>query len=58
MAAAQAISIQDNKFSSLGLSKTVVNKEQICCYTRNLGSASDENPVFVLIHGYPQSSYL
>jgi hypothetical protein len=57
MAAVQALKLQDAKFSSLGLSKTIVNEEQICCYSRGLGTASEKNPIFVLIHGYPQSSY-
>ena len=57
MAATSAIKIQDDKFSSLGLSKMVVNKEQIACYSRDLGTTSRQNPVLVLIHGYPQSAY-
>lgn len=56
-AAASAIQIQDDKFSSLGLQKTTVNKEQVNCYSRGLGAASEKNPVLVLIHGYPQSAY-
>jgi C-terminal processing protease CtpA/Prc len=57
MAVTSAIQIQADKFSSLGFSKTIVNKEQVACYSRSLGSASDDNPVIVLIHGYPQSAY-
>ncbi|KAF1945847.1 alpha/beta-hydrolase [Clathrospora elynae] len=58
MAFTSALKIQDDKFSSLGLSKTIVNKEQVCCYSRSLSTASDKNPVLVLIHGYPSSSYM
>jgi len=54
----EAVQIQDAKFKSLGLQKTVVNKEQVCTYTRNLGAAKEGNPILVLIHGYPQSSYM
>lgn len=57
MAAIQSLKIQDDKFSSLGLSKTVVNKDQVVVYSRGLAGASEKNPVLVLIHGYPQSSY-
>ncbi|KAF2676335.1 alpha/beta-hydrolase [Lentithecium fluviatile CBS 122367] len=53
-----ALQIQDEKFKSLGLDKKVVNAEQVCSYSRNLGAATDKNPVLVLIHGYPQSSYM
>jgi hypothetical protein len=57
MAATSAIKTQDDKFSSLGLTKTVIDKVQLCCYTRSLENASEKNPVLVLIHGYPQSAY-
>lgn len=50
--------LQDDKFNNLHLSKTVVNQEQVACYSRSLGSASNKNPILVLIHGYPQSSYM
>ncbi|KAF2747146.1 alpha/beta-hydrolase [Sporormia fimetaria CBS 119925] len=53
-----AISLQDQKFAEFGFTKTIVNAEHVCTYTRNLGAASDKNPVLVLLHGYPQSSYL
>ncbi|KAF2203103.1 alpha/beta-hydrolase [Delitschia confertaspora ATCC 74209] len=53
-----AIEIQDAKLNDLGLSKTVVNEEQVCCYSRNLGSVSERNPILLLLHGYPQSSYM
>ena len=56
--ATSAISIQDAKFKSLGLQKMTVNKEQVVCYSRSLGAASEQNPILVLLHGYPQSSYL
>jgi hypothetical protein len=55
---ASAISIQDDKFKSLGLQKTTVNKEQVVTYSRALGAASEQNPVLVLLHGYPQSSFM
>ena len=55
---ASSVSIQDNKLKSLGLQKMTVNREQIISYSRGLGSASEQNPVLVLIHGYPQSSYM
>ncbi|KAF1963750.1 alpha/beta-hydrolase [Byssothecium circinans] len=58
MATTSAINIQDTKLKSLGLSKTVVNKEQVNTYTRNLASASAKNPVLALLHGYPQSAYM
>ncbi|KAL6707609.1 hypothetical protein ACN47E_003959 [Coniothyrium glycines] len=57
MAATSAMKIQDEKFSNLGLFKTIVNKEQVATYSRSLGAASDSNPILVLIHGYPQSAY-
>ncbi|KAJ4346496.1 uncharacterized protein N0V89_010425 [Didymosphaeria variabile] len=53
-----AISIQDEKLKSLGLQKMTVNKEQVVSYSRGLGAASEQNPILVLIHGYPQSSYM
>ncbi|KAF3007522.1 hypothetical protein E8E13_006013 [Curvularia kusanoi] len=58
MAATTALSIQDEKFKSLGFSKAIVNKEQVNCYSRGLGTVSDKNPILVLVHGYPQSSYM
>ena len=58
MAATSAHKIQDEKFKSLGFSKAIVNKEQVCCYSRGLGTVSEQNPILVLIHGYPQSSYM
>jgi hypothetical protein len=54
----EALQIQDAKFNSLGLQKMVVNEEQVCTYSRGLGAATEENPVLMLIHGYPQSSYM
>ena len=56
--AATAAQIQDQKFSALGLSKMIVNDAQVCSYSRGLGAASEKNPILVLIHGYPQSSYM
>ncbi|KAH7378297.1 Alpha/Beta hydrolase protein [Pyrenochaeta sp. MPI-SDFR-AT-0127] len=58
MASTSALKAQDDKFSSLGLSKMVVNKEQVTTYSRALGSASEKNPILVLVHGYPQSAYM
>ncbi|KAI4666995.1 uncharacterized protein J4E79_001676 [Alternaria viburni] len=58
MASRSALHIQDTKFNDLGLSKSTLNKEKVCCYTRSLENASDENPILVLIHGYPQSAYM
>lgn len=58
MAATSAHKTQDEKFNSLGFSKAIVNKEQVCCYSRALGTVSEQNPILVLIHGYPQSSYM
>jgi pimeloyl-ACP methyl ester carboxylesterase len=58
MASTQSLKIQDEKLSSLGLSKAVVNKEQVVCYSRGLENVSEKNPVLVLIHGYPESSYM
>ncbi|KAF2731451.1 alpha/beta-hydrolase [Polyplosphaeria fusca] len=57
MAATAATEIQDQKFNSLGLQKLNINEEQVCTYSRGLGGVSEKNPVLVLIHGYPQSSY-
>lgn len=53
-----AILMQDQKFRELGLTKTIVNDEEVCTYSRGLASVSEKNPVLVLLHGYPQSSYL
>ena len=58
MVTTSAHKIQDEKFNSLGCSKAIVNKEQVCSYSRGLGTVSDKNPILVLIHGYPQSSYM
>lgn len=58
MSTTSAISIQDEKFRSLGFSKAIVNQEQVNCYSRALGAVSDQNPILALIHGYPQSSYM
>ncbi|USP74878.1 alpha/beta-hydrolase [Curvularia clavata] len=58
MSSTTALHTQDTKFTQLGLQKSIVNKEQVCCYTRSLENATDQNPILVLIHGYPQSSYI
>ncbi|KAL5420384.1 hypothetical protein PMIN04_006556 [Paraphaeosphaeria minitans] len=55
---ASAVSIQDEKLKSFGLQKMTVNEEQVVSYSRGLGAASEQNPVLVLIHGYPQSSFM
>ncbi|KAF2711542.1 alpha/beta-hydrolase [Pleomassaria siparia CBS 279.74] len=57
MVSTAAAQIQDERFSALGLSKMIVNDAQVCCYSRSLGAASATNPILVLLHGYPQSSY-
>ncbi|KAF9701635.1 hypothetical protein EKO04_001131 [Ascochyta lentis] len=58
MATTSAHKIQDEKFNNLGFSKAIVNKEQVCSYSRSLGTVSEINPILVLVHGYPQSSYM
>ncbi|KAJ4374970.1 hypothetical protein N0V83_002049 [Neocucurbitaria cava] len=58
MASTSALKIQDDKLSSLGLNKMVVNKEQVTTYSRALGVASEKNPILVLIHGYPESAFM
>jgi hypothetical protein len=49
--------IQDAKFESLGLSKTISKIGEINFYHRHLDKISSTNPLLVLIHGYPQSAY-
>ncbi|CAO2655313.1 Nn.00g103770.m01.CDS01 [Neocucurbitaria sp. VM-36] len=49
--------IQDRKFAGLGLEKAVSGKK-IISYHRGLEKASNDNPVLVLLHGYPQSAYI
>jgi hypothetical protein len=49
--------IQDAKFETLGLSKTVSKGEGINIYHRHLDKINSKNPLLVLIHGYPQSAY-
>ena len=58
MASTSALKIQDDKLSSLGLNKMVVNKEQVTTYSRALGAASEKNPILVLVHGYPESAFM
>jgi hypothetical protein len=58
MDAAAALKTQDDKFYGLGLTKAVVNEEQVNCYSRALDTASTDNPILVLIHGYPQSAFM
>ncbi|KAF2093653.1 alpha/beta-hydrolase [Rhizodiscina lignyota] len=50
--------IQDKGFSDLGLTKHTVGSPSLCCYARNLDQASANNPILVLIQGYPQTSYM
>jgi hypothetical protein len=57
MASTKSLSIQNDKFSSLGF-KTVVNEAKVLSYSRGLDSVSEKNPILVLIHGYPQSAYM
>ncbi|KAI1518117.1 alpha/beta hydrolase fold [Pyrenophora tritici-repentis] len=58
MSSTSAIDIQNAKFNTLGLTKSITAKGKICCYTRSLESSSSKNPILVLIHGYPQSAYM
>lgn len=53
-----AIEIQNKKFKELGLDTGIANDAQVRCYYRGLGSVSESTPVLVLIHGYPQSSFM
>lgn len=50
--------IQDKGFERLGLTKQMVGSPSVCCYTRDLDKVSSSTPVLVLLHGYPQSSYM
>jgi pimeloyl-ACP methyl ester carboxylesterase len=52
----KALEIQDQKFHALGFSKYTARGTGICCYRRNLHR--NRRPILVLIHGYPQSSYM
>jgi pimeloyl-ACP methyl ester carboxylesterase len=49
--------IQNQKFVSLGLQKTVSSKGVVSYHT-HLDAAAKDNPILVLLHGYPQSSYM
>lgn len=49
--------IQDQKFTALGLQKTVSTKK-VVSYHRDLEKANSESPILVLLHGYPQSAYM
>jgi hypothetical protein len=49
--------IQDRKFASLGLQKTI-SHAGIVSYNKNLNTANANNPILVLLHGYPQSAYM
>jgi hypothetical protein len=57
MAAAKALSIQNDKFNNLGFT-TITDHEQIVSYSHALDSVSDKNPILVLVHGYPSSAYM
>ena len=48
---------QDKAFTVLGFTKTTSN-EGLVSYSRDLDQARADNPIIVLIHGYPQSSYM
>ncbi|KAL9088470.1 MAG: hypothetical protein Q9165_006194 [Trypethelium subeluteriae] len=49
--------IQDQKFTELGLRRDVSN-QGVVSYHRSLDKASNDNPILVLLHGYPQSAYI
>lgn len=49
--------IQDQKFAELGFQKAVSTRN-IASYHRDLNKASGDNPILVLLHGYPQSAYM
>ena len=49
--------VQDQKFTELGLQKTISNKK-VVSYNRDLEKADGDNPILVLLHGYPQSAYM
>jgi hypothetical protein len=49
--------IQDKKFTELGLQKAISN-QGIVSYNRGLEKGNDKNPIIVLLHGYPESSYM
>jgi hypothetical protein len=57
MASTKSLNIQNDKFSSLGF-KAVQNGAKLLSYSRGLDSVSEKNPILVLVHGYPQSSYM
>jgi len=53
--------VEATKFSHHGLTKSVLtlaSGAQVCSYIRGLHDASQRTPILVLIHGYPQTSYL
>ena len=49
--------IQDQKFAKLGFQKSISSKK-IVSYHRDLEKTNDNNPILVLLHGYPQSAYM
>ena len=49
--------IQDQKFVDLGLQKTISAKG-VVSYHKHLDAAAKNNPILVLLHGYPQSAYM
>jgi pimeloyl-ACP methyl ester carboxylesterase len=50
----KALEIQDKKFHALGFRKYEAYQTGICSY----GRLNGEGPILILIHGYPQSSYM
>lgn len=50
--------IQDRSFEKLGLKKQNIGSPELIAYTRNIEQASSSNPIWLLIHGYPQTSYM
>ncbi|KAF2148777.1 alpha/beta-hydrolase, partial [Myriangium duriaei CBS 260.36] len=49
--------IQDRKFKELGFQKVNTTKG-VVSYSQNLEKAASDNPIIILLHGYPQSSYI
>ncbi|KAH7117599.1 Alpha/Beta hydrolase protein [Dendryphion nanum] len=49
--------IQDQKFAQLGLQKATTSTK-VVAYHKGLNNVNNNNPILVLLHGYPQSSYI
>lgn len=49
--------IQDQKFQALGFQKSSSSK-RVVAYHKDLDTAGVDNPILVLLHGYPNSAYL